>query len=82
MLMTNPAVGLTVLKGLRGWEQSSACSDIWRMSQWFKAWDWAGLAKVGYTGAGNLRSRSDLWFSSTYGVRVCVCVVCMRVYLL
>ena len=30
----------------------------------------------------NLRSRSDLWFGSVCGVRVCVCVVCMRVLLL
>ena len=29
-----------------------------------------------------LRSRSDLWCSSAYGARVCVCVVCMRVFLL
>ena len=29
----------------------------------------------------NLRSRSDLWFSSVCGVCVCLCVVCMHVCL-
>ena len=49
LLATNPAVGLAVLKGLRGWGQDRARSNIWQMSEQFRAWDWARMAEVGYT---------------------------------
>ena len=50
LLAQDATLGLAVLRGLKEWEHSRMCSELWGPSRPYKPSQWAHLAEVGWLG--------------------------------